>query len=111
MNGKEDWRQTVNSQHRNWATIAGFAISGLVIFISLGKVNLYAQKILFTSALISLIFQVILMIYVAEIERKTAFESNDFLSNFENILRPVLNLISILSWVLISILLIVSVWI
>ena len=108
----DNWRQTVNSQHQMWATIAGFAINGLFIFISFksGSFDL-VQKILFTVSICSLIIQVILMIYVAQLERSTAFQSNEFLQNIENILRPTLNIISVISWILISILLVVSIWI
>lgn len=110
MNSKDDWRQTVNNQHQIWATIAGFTITGLVIFVTLGKLNSQIQKIVLTITLSLLLLQVILMLIIAEIERKTAFQSNVQMQEEENILRPILNVISLLSWLSITILLLITVW-
>lgn len=111
MDKIDNWRQTVSSQHQMWATIAGFAINGLFIFITFksGQFNLI-QKVLFTTSIFSLIVQVVLMIYLAQLERSTAFQPSEFLQNLENILRPILNITSAVSWILISVLLVVSIW-
>jgi len=111
MNNKEDWRQTVNNQHHIWATIAGFTITGLVIFISFGKPVLIAQKVVLTATLVLLLLQVLLMIIIAEIERRTAFQENIPMQEAENILRPILNVISFSSWLSITILLSLTTWI
>lgn len=111
MNSKEDWRQTVTNQHHIWATIAGFTITGLVIFVSFGRLNLTVQKIVLTATLSLLLLQVLLMLIIAEVERRTAFKENIPMQEAENILRPILNIISFSSWLSITILLIVTTWI
>ena len=110
MNNKEDWRQTVTNQHHIWATIAGFTITGLVIFVSFGKPFLIPQKIILTTTLGLLLLQIFLMLIIAEIERRTAFKENIPMQEAENILRPTLNIISFLSWLSITILLIATTW-
>lgn len=111
MNNKEDWRQTVNNQHHIWATIAGFTITGLVIFVSFGKSVLITQKVVLTVTLALLLLQVLLMLIIAEIERRTAFKENVPMQEAENILRPILNTVSFLSWLSITVLLILTTWI
>ena len=110
MNSKEDWRQTVNNQHQIWATISGFTITGLVIFVSFSKLVQLSQKIVLTVTLGLLLFQVFLMLVIAEIERRTAFKENIPMQETENILRPLLNAISFLSWLSIIILLLMTTW-
>lgn len=110
MNSKEDWRQTVNNQHHIWATIAGFTITGLVIFVSFSKAVQSSQKIALTFTLGLLLFQIFLMLIIAEIERRTAFKENIPMQEAENILRPLLNAISFLSWLSIIILLLITTW-
>lgn len=111
MNNKEDWRQTVNNQHHIWATIAGFTITGLVIFVSFGKSIQISQKIVLTITLALLLLQIFLMLIIAEVERRTAFKENVPMQEAENILRPILNIISFLSWLSITILLVITTWI
>lgn len=106
------WIQSVSSQHQMWATVAGFAINGLFIFITFKSVEfILTQKVLFTASIISLAIQVVIMTSIAQIERSTAWQENMYWQETENILRSMLNFISILSWFLISILLVVSIWI
>lgn len=111
MNNKEDWRQAVNTQHHIWATIAGFTITGLVIYVSFGKPVLMIQKVVLTVTLALLLLQVFLMLVIAEIERRTAFKENAPMQEAENILRPILNIVSFSSWLSITVLLIVTTWI
>ncbi len=111
MNNKDDWRQTVATQHHIWATIAGFTITGLVIFVSFGKLVLIVQKVALTATLTLLLLQVLLMLIIAEIERRTAFKENVPMQEAENILRPILNIISFLSWLSITVLLILTTWV
>lgn len=111
MNSKDDWRQAVTAQHHIWATIAGFTITGLVIFISFGKPVLIVQKVVLTATLTLLLLQVLLMLIIAEIERRTAFKENVPMQESENILRPILNIVSFLSWLSITALLVLTTWV
>lgn len=107
---REDWRQTVSAQHQMLATIAGFAITGLIIFASFSQQASLTQKILVTASLFLLVLQIGLLLLVAEVERRTAYQQNIRLSESENIIRALLNTISFLSWLSITILIIVTLW-
>jgi Na+/melibiose symporter-like transporter len=106
MDNKNDWRQTVVSQHQMFAAIAGFTITGLIILVSLGGINSCVQKFISNIILVLLILQIALLLFIAEIERRGAFRENELLNKIENPLRLLLNLISFFSWTLIVVLLI-----
>ena len=106
-----NWRSTVSGQHQMWATITGFTITGIVILFSFGNLTLTPVfKIILTVALSLLVLQVVLLLSVAEIERRTAFQENAFLQNLENSLRLFLNLVTTLSWTAVTILILIAVW-
>ncbi|MEK7500090.1 MAG: hypothetical protein AAB649_05805 [Patescibacteria group bacterium] len=105
-----DWRLTVSGQHQMWATITGFSITGIIILASLSSPFTTIIKVALTVALALLFIQIILLLSVAEIERRTAFQENQFLQNLENILRLILNFVTVASWLAITILILIAVW-
>lgn len=109
---RTDWRQTVTTQHTVIATLAGLQVTALTLFTALNKgSHSFWQKLFFIVSMILLVIIVACLIFIAEHERKDAFDSSkitDENRNRENFLRSVLNKVTLLNAVAIAALLIIS---
>lgn len=105
------WRQSVVSQHNVHATIAGLEISSLTLFIAFyGEPLEILHKVLFCSAIIAIVFEILCLIHMSEHERATAYGKNTKIDNkIEEITRKILNWLTLLSALLIGTLLVYSV--
>lgn len=109
---RRDWRQTVTTQHTVLATLAGLQVTALTLFTAFTKEtpNLW-QKLLFIASLIFLVTIIACLVFIAEHERKDAFDSSkitDPQRNKENKARYILNKVTMLNAIAVAVLLIIS---
>jgi len=110
---RQDWRQTVISQHSLHATLAGLQVTALILFVTFyGESIFLYQDILFTFAIVAILIQVYCLVSISEHERRDAWNSanvTDEERNKENLLRSWLNYATIFSIIFISFLLTLSI--
>lgn len=109
---RADWRQTVTTQHTVLATLAGLQVTALTLFsaFSHGSRDVW-QKLFFVLSLVSFVIIVVCLVFIAEHERKDAFDSSqvtELQRNRENKVRRTLNVITVVNALAIAALLTVS---
>jgi len=105
---KDDWRKVMLAQYNIFGTIAGLEVTSLAIFASLFKSPLMLyQKYLFALSALVLIFEVPLMLWLINQERKVAFNEQNMVwfKKNETHFRNFLILLMGIGWSLILILL------
>ena len=114
INNKDDWRRVMLAQYNIFGVMAGLEVTALTIFSRSDDLALNIRWI-FAAAIISLFSQVILTLFLINAEREVASGNKCYLGycNFqgkEKIYRWALIIITAITWILMSTLLVISIW-